>query len=353
MLTWKIWLHPTVALAVALLLASSYGSKAEVPSSPPGTKLGALSGGAVFLDGYYLAPPYKVEVKDGRLLLNGRVADGSSAQTPSTTPEPTEMAQSALELAELAARRLAEQGVVKPQDITAPIRAELLSLLRSQTATAEVNDFTSYLEVRDKAGETAHLNLVWKPSPSADEFAADREELAKEWRIRLNEGGVLLTEGASWQQAPAGRSTDFLRALLRAFELPESQRLAALGSAVGSPPLAAALLRARLPVSTATPQPPPPTGRLVGGALFAPLHDIESHRDSQPPASRKIVIFKTLYDLYGELSPLIRAARSHSYDVQILSGGHLAGPGEATVDNLLPQATSRCSISLPTAISGP
>jgi hypothetical protein len=309
--------------------------------------------GFVFLNGRYVSPPYRIQVVDGAVQLNGEIVrprpelPKAGDSTPVRVPA---QPRTAVDLINTAALRLQEKELASYKQVTPQVRAELVALLKSFPTTQAVADQETSIVVTDLEGERAVLQLLVEPPPSLDELMRGQRDLAAEWQAMLQSGDVLLLSPGAVFTVPAHQSGAFLRDLLDAFEQPAERRLELLTQLTGVPSMAKELasvgappanLRDRLPPPPAGPLPGPssrlPSGDRVGGALLSPLPDDASHQVSRTPTSNRAVFLHTRGTNASQAGAAVKAARDHGYRVLELDGGGdlSEGPGPVTVDSFL------------------
>lgn len=325
-----------VIVILAALTTACRGTPTKTP--PPA--------GYVFVNGKYIEPPYKVEVIQGDIRLNGLVVrpNPQPTQRGTVTPlQPPTTPQTAIDLVAVAVARLQQWGIRDSSGLSPEKRSELINLIKSYATVAAVRDEGYSIVVTDRNGQEALLLLELTQPPTPEEILSAQKAEAEEWMGTLESGGVLLISPGATVEIPSPQVTPFFAKLFAAFQQPEPQRLMQLEDLVGALSIAKALqaageppssLRKRLP----DPLPPhqsllnplPAESNLIGGRLFSPLLDKESHKDSKTPKSDMAYIFEIFPVNSGRR--VIEAAKLHQYRVVHYTRTP-PFPGEVTIEN--------------------
>ncbi len=337
------WLRLSSLALLMLFVAAILAACAPAKGDPRAPGLGQpVSAGVVFAGGQYLAAPYKVELKELDILVNGVVASaGPKATDPVDSLEPAPAApKGASDLTLMAAHFLSERKIERNEQITPQLRAELAARLKSFPTAANVVDEESSIVVTDTAGRVGRVHLLSKPGPTLEAVREGQRGLAQQWNQTLQAGGGLLVAADTVIQVAPAQIASFFNNLTEA--LKQSDPIGSINKLVNSPSLASALaaagappasLQQRLPTPRPS-QPAPPAARAPGGALFAPLPDTASHRNSHTPTSASAVMLHTLNNT-SETAKVAEAARLHGYNVSYFTKGYGLGSGGVTIDRFL------------------
>lgn len=170
--SFPIWLIIIVLMAV--LLAVGTIMLFTRPSSP------STQTGLVFANGQYIGPPYKMDVVNGDIQLNGQVISPLPTLPSTPAPPPTASPQTASELVDVAVSKLGEMNIKSFQDITPNVRAQLVNLIKSYPAAATVADQGTSIKVTDTTGNADTLLLDLQPPPTTDQLVSAQSEQAKD-----------------------------------------------------------------------------------------------------------------------------------------------------------------------------
>lgn len=199
------------ALAALVALSVACGRSDGDTGDTDDTDDAAVSaeGGVLFIDGEYIEPPYRIEVEEGRISLNGSVVFEFGRATPPDEVEPPDDPKDAGELTKVAGAMLSAIGWperLPSDDEVAAIGRELEMRPGADSAVVEAGT----LRIRDRDGGEERL-LYWvRPrddEPRHEQMAAS---MAEAWSRTPDGGGVLIIAGGATLSVPVERAGEFM-----------------------------------------------------------------------------------------------------------------------------------------------
>ncbi len=285
--------------------------------------------GFLFLNGAYLAPPYRIEASGTKLLINGQTARDITRTAPPAPAAPPATAANLDDLLAIGAARLRDLGLPNRLPTDDQLAALAVELERALPGSAvRVDSGFILLTAVDGSEERLHY-WVRPPDPKGDNGEGLMASTAAAWSSLLNGGGTLILAGMASLAVSPSEAPEFIADLASALDGTAGPD--GLDLLLGSPALTASLrgqsvpdsLRSRIPPKANARRPAnraddmAPVSARIPMALegTASQGRLGHYRSRTPSSNRAYAMMPVLAEWFQScgVEPLREAASRQSY----------------------------------------